>query len=230
MRFFDTVITAFPEHFDGKVLDVGSLDINGGHHHLLKSKEYVGVDVSAGKNVSLVASGNEIDLPSGYFDAAMSSECFEHNPFWRGTLHNMIRLTKNQGGLVVFSCASPGRQEHGTTRSDDGYASPLTVQAGQEYYQNVSKRQVKAMFGESEFLSFRLWQDLRVNDLYFVGVKNSPSMNPDFKQDLITRLNLVDKKMKSFLLQESIRLPLNYVFRYCYQPAYRLLRRIYSNQ
>lgn len=42
MHFFTNVIARFPNHFMGRVLDVGSLDINGGPQILVSPKEFVG--------------------------------------------------------------------------------------------------------------------------------------------------------------------------------------------
>jgi SAM-dependent methyltransferase len=169
MRFFKSVIELFESHFDGSVLDIGSNDLGGGPHLLLKSREYIGVDLGPGKNVDLISGGQDVELPSNYFDVVMSSECFEHNPYWRSTLHNMVRMTK-PGGLVVFSCAGIGRQEHGTSRSF-AEAAPLAIQIGQEYYGNVSKRQVQATIDEFAFSSFDLFENHVSCDLYFVGIK-----------------------------------------------------------
>ena len=80
-------------------MDIGSLEINGGPHLMLKAQEYVGVDLAKGFNVNLVSRGEDVALPSNYFDASISSECFEHNPNWRSTLHNMTRMTR-RGGLL----------------------------------------------------------------------------------------------------------------------------------
>jgi 2-polyprenyl-3-methyl-5-hydroxy-6-metoxy-1,4-benzoquinol methylase len=63
------------------------------------------------------------DALAGLFDVVISCEVMEHNPFWVATLTNMIRLLK-PGGLLVMSCATIGRKEHGTARSLPG-ASPL---------------------------------------------------------------------------------------------------------
>ena len=172
IRFFDIVMRHFPDHFAGRVLDIGALDVNGGPHDRMSPREYVGVDLSEGPNISIVGRGEDLDLPTGSFDVAMSSECFEHNPHWRATLQNMIRMTCERG-LIAFSCATTGRPEHGTTRSDGGWAAPLAVQLGQEYYDNVTKGQVeKCLDGEQVPLRFMIVND-RIFDLYFVGIKGT---------------------------------------------------------
>lgn len=170
IRFFDLAVAAFPAHFAGRVIDIGALDVNGGPHERMQPREYIGVDLAEGPNISLINRGEDVDLPSSSFDVAMSSECFEHNPAWMATLHNMVRMTR-PSGLVVFTCATTGRPEHGTTRSDDGYGAPLAVAAGQEHYANVTPREVRAATADGRLAaSFTIVND-RMFDLYFAGIR-----------------------------------------------------------
>lgn len=170
LDFFAMAASFFPEHFAGRVIDIGSLDINGGPHQNISPKEYVGVDLAEGPNVDLVSRGEDVALPSGYFDVAMSSECFEHNPKWRETFRNMHRLTR-PGGLVIFSCATRGRPEHGTTRSDGGYSAPFVVAQGSEYYKNVSE--FSALFVSARLGFSEMWTLVEPAhcDLFFAGIR-----------------------------------------------------------
>lgn len=169
MLFFGDVVAAFPGHFAGRVLDIGSLDINGGPHTLFTSAEYVGVDLGSGPNVTHVGRGEDLTLPDGRFDVAMSSECFEHNRAWRATVSNMIRMTR-RGGLVVFTAASTGRAEHGTTRSDQGRAAPLAVAIGEEWYRNLTTRDVITAVADVDWAN-RFCLELRsTSDLLFAGI------------------------------------------------------------
>ena len=170
MRFFGMVADAFPGHFEGRVLDVGALDVNGGPHNQISPSEYVGVDLAEGPNITLVARGEDLQFPTGHFDVAMSSECFEHNPAWQSTLHNMIRMTR-PSGLIVFSCATTGRPEHGTSRSDGGFGAPLAVELGQEYYRNVSAGVVRRVVDDGKLAGYFTVVNDRIFDLYFVGIK-----------------------------------------------------------
>lgn len=172
MKFFEIAIEFFPREFSERVLDIGSHDINGGPHRLLDCLEYVGVDLGPGENVTLVSRGEDVDLPSNYFDVAMASECFEHNPAWRETVANMWRMLR-PGGLLIFSCATTGRPEHGTSRSDGGVDAPLAVISGQEYYANVEKADAeqvaRAVCPEQWFVTI----NPRFQDLYFAAIKPS---------------------------------------------------------
>lgn len=174
MQFFQHVVKSFPTHFQGRVLDVGSLDINGGPHTLFTSSEYVGVDLGAGRNVTHVGRGEDLTFADDLFDVAMSSECFEHNQQWRETLSNMIRMTR-EGGLIVFSAAGTGRAEHGTTRSDKGFAAPLAVDLGVEWYQNLTARMVRRAIAGEDLVGHFCVSVRNTSDLLFLGIKRSAS-------------------------------------------------------
>ena len=110
-----------PDLFFGvKVIEAGSLNINGTvRDYFDKNCEYVGIDAKAGKGVEHVGLFHEYNgKPFGYFDVAVSTETFEHDPFWRVTLNHMIKMVRN-GGAVMVSCAGPARGPHGVAYFQD---------------------------------------------------------------------------------------------------------------
>jgi len=138
----------FPNYFiNSKVLEVGSLDINGSMRSFFSECDYLGIDVGEGQGVDLIVQGQEYDAPDESYDVCASGECFEHNPYWAETFSNMVRMCKS-GGLVLFTCATTGRKEHGTSRTDSG-SSPLTVGIGWEYYKNLTEQDFLESFEES---------------------------------------------------------------------------------
>jgi len=162
----------FPDSFrNSKVLEIGSLDINGTIRVLFENCEYVGVDVGEGPCVDVVCSGHEYDAPDNSFDTVVSSECFEHNPYWKETFANMHRTCK-PGGVVMFTCATDGRPEHGTNRTQ-AWASRLTVAIGWgDYYRNLNSNDFETSFNLSEmFESYEFSVEIFSHDLYFYGVK-----------------------------------------------------------
>jgi SAM-dependent methyltransferase len=153
----------------GRVLEIGSYDVNGTIRAMFgEASDYVGVDLTEGPGVDVVAFGHEVRSDE-LFDAAISGECFEHDPHWPATLENMIRLTR-PAGLVAFSCASRGRPEHGTLRSMVDY-SPGTQARGLDYYHNLDAVDVEeAVDLPKHFSSYRFWYLPTNFDLYFAGV------------------------------------------------------------
>lgn len=169
--FFGETARRFPGHFAGaRVLEVGSLDINGSVRRWFTDCDYTGVDVGPGPGVDVVAQGQDLDFPDGWFDTAVSAECFEHNPYWSETFANMARMVR-PGGLVAFSCASTGRPEHGTERADPG-SSPLTVGLGWNYYRNLEEGDFRAEHDvDGLFTEHCFSVHAGSHDLYFWGVR-----------------------------------------------------------
>lgn len=154
----------FPEYFrKGRVLEVGSLDINGSVRQFFEDCDYTGVDLGEGKGVDLVARGEELDYFDGNFTVCLSCECFEHNPEWAATLRNMIRMSS---GLVFFSCATTGRPEHGTRRT-----SPQDAPFCEDYYRNLTENDVRQAVDLSAFKVYEFISDDKAHDLYFWGIK-----------------------------------------------------------
>ncbi len=171
LDFVSSVKEKYKNFFSNKcVIEIGSLDINGSVRQFFNDCVYIGVDVGSGPGVDVVCLGHEYGMPDNSFDIAISCECFEHDPHYIKTLNNMIRLVK-PGGLVIFSCATTGRKEHGTTNSEP-QSSPLTVNLGWNHYRNLEERDFKKEIDfDFFFKEYNFGQDLNVFDLYFYGVK-----------------------------------------------------------
>jgi len=177
-EFVETLKNNRPEFFKNKkVLEVGSLNINGSIRPLFEKCDYLGIDVGEGEGVDLVCQGQELDHPDETYDVAGSTECFEHNPYWVETFENMTRMTKKDG-LVFFTCATDGRHTHGTSGSHSE-CSPLTVQLGRgdqkeyhNYYLNLNEEHFKEKFNLEEMFSSHEFSVNRTScDLYFWGIK-----------------------------------------------------------
>jgi SAM-dependent methyltransferase len=170
LEFVSLTRSLFPEMFQGrKVLEIGSLDINGTVRGFFTDCDYTGLDVAPGPGVDVVCEGQKFDAPDRSFDVVISCEVMEHNPYWADTFRNMVRLLK-PGGLMVMSCATGWRAEHGTSRSEP-WGSPLTVGQGWEYYRNLGSGDILRKVDFSELSSWgfaKNWDDW---DLYFLGAK-----------------------------------------------------------
>lgn len=163
---------------DCRVLEVGSLDINGSIRDFYKNCDYIGLDIGAGKGVDVVCEGQKYDAPDNSFDHVISCEVMEHNPHWVPTFKNMIRLCR-PGGLVVMTCAATGRVEHGTTRTTAA-DSPLTTEAGWDYYRNLTKEDFASQIAlDADFSSYFLDINWGSYDLCFCGIKRGPAVTAD---------------------------------------------------
>jgi len=165
MNFVRGVKRGFPEFFKNRsVLEIGSLDINGSVRQFFEDCEYIGCDLGEGKGVDVIAYGHELDYPDKHFDVSISCECFEHDKHWEKTFKNMTRMTS---GLVIFTCATEGRPEHGTSSRNPSDA-PFT----NDYYRNLTDKDFKNMMDFEYY--FRIWNfhtNHNSHDLYFWGLR-----------------------------------------------------------
>ena len=161
----------FPQNFNEiKMMEVGSLNINGSIRHFFNNCDYVGVDVGEGKGVDLVCGGQEVDHPDETYDTIGSCNCFEHNPHWVETFANMYRMAK-KNGLVFVSVPTTGRAEHGTTAVCP-QDSPLTIAIGWDYYKNLTEQDFREHFDiDSMFDSYEFKVVDDDHDLFFYGFK-----------------------------------------------------------
>jgi SAM-dependent methyltransferase len=197
LAFLESVRAIFPAAFEGRrVLEIGSLDINGSIRSLFRGCDYIGIDVAAGRGVDVVCQGQDYDAPDASFDTVVSCEAMEHNPYWKATLANMFRLCK-PGGLVVMTCASTGRPEHGTTRTTPA-DSPLTVALGWDYYHNLSEREIRnGVRLHDACATFLFCRNLAVFDLYFVGLRKGVAVPPGVRRKLaILRLSYLCRNLR----------------------------------
>ncbi|TCS71941.1 hypothetical protein EDC61_10779 [Sulfuritortus calidifontis] len=155
---------------DGSVVEIGSYDVNGNiRAHFTWAKRYTGIDLVAGPGVDIVDSGHEFG-ESNTYDISISCEAFEHNPYWLETFLNMIRITR-PNGVVLFTCASKGRAEHGTERTSQT-DSPGTTSIGWSYYRNLDTKDFTSRIDLDRHFGFhRFYRVKSTRDLYFIGIK-----------------------------------------------------------
>ncbi len=162
--FFDNIKNDMPQYFDKvRVVDFGSKDYNGSLRDMFTNSLYIGVDISVGKNVDVVSAAHKYVVTTPSYDTVISGEMLEHDEYWELSLKKMYEILL-PNGLIVLSCAGPGRPEHGTRRTD-GHLYGTT----QDYYKNLSSKDIrkilkKGMFQDSECFEYN-------QDTYFYGIK-----------------------------------------------------------
>jgi SAM-dependent methyltransferase len=175
LSFVSMLTNGLAKNYSGKkILEIGSYDVSGSVRSYFPGSDYTGLDLAEGPGVDIVCGGSDFDDPSEKYDLTISCECFEHNPFWFETFLNMHRLTK-KGGVLIFTCASKGRLEHGTTRTTP-LSSPGSQSLGWDYYKNLEQKDFEkkvdfdSLFSNYEFIYYK-----KTSDLYFYGVKRGES-------------------------------------------------------
>jgi SAM-dependent methyltransferase len=179
-----------------RVLEIGSLDINGSVRDFFTDCDYVGIDIGAGKGVDIVCEGQKFDAPDDSYDQVISCEVMEHNPYWIETFKNMIRMCK-PGGLVVMTCATIGRPEHGTTRTTI-CDSPLTVSVGWDYYLNLRAADFQREIDFNQAFSHCYFKTNWLSyDLYFFGIKRATQISPEVEADWSAAVHAVEAYLKT---------------------------------
>lgn len=172
-KFVTDVRNRFPEHFIKKVvLDAGSLDVNGNNRGYFQDCFYLGADVDFGSNVDIKSEIYKLPFRDNFFDTIISTEMLEHDATYYLTLNKLIRLLKS-GGLLVFTCATTDRPEHGTLNSDL-YSSPLTINIPiwANYYKNLTEQDIRSCINIEEIFNYWLFEiNNESKDLYFYGFK-----------------------------------------------------------
>lgn len=142
LRWFEFVRDTNPSRWRGPVIELGSYDMNGSIRSLFDGCEYVGVDVRPGPGVDVVSQSHDVALREGGYAVVASTEMLEHDPKWRESIHRMLELVA-PGGLVVITCAAPGRLPHGLDFSD--------------HYRNISVDDAREVINSSiESLNLRV--------------------------------------------------------------------------
>jgi SAM-dependent methyltransferase len=174
IKFVKFVKEKFPDYFkDKKVLDVGSGDINGNNRYLFENCDYSGNDVIEAPNVTIVSKTKDLKIEKNTFDVIISTECFEHDPEYKESFFKIYHMLK-PNGLFVFTCASTGRPEHGTRRTDvnNSYGSKGGLVDMIDYYKNLTIKDVNNVLDlEILFSYWDSYYNYHSKDLYFVGFK-----------------------------------------------------------
>lgn len=115
---------------EGRVLDVGALDINGSYRDLFQHWRYVGADRNPGKNVDVIL-GDKWQWKAGSFDAVISGQTLEHVEDDVAVVGEMVRVLKKGGNCcIIVPSAGPKHNEPDYRRYTEESLSGLMEGAG----------------------------------------------------------------------------------------------------
>jgi hypothetical protein len=168
MHWFASIQQRWPYYFNQqRVLEVGSLNLNGTVRIFFTDCDYTGIDLGPGPGVDLIANGAEYCC-ADHYSVVISTESFEHNPDWVKTFDNMLASVCTTG-LIIFTCASTGRPEHGT-RATTPSDSPYTCD--NEYYRNLTEQDFRQHWDFDQLFSeYAFYYNADSCDLYFAGIR-----------------------------------------------------------
>ncbi len=121
--FFATNLAGLPPL---RVVEFGSLNVNGSLRDIYEAQSWFGIDLRHGKGVDLVADAATWRT-SELFDLVLCAEVFEHTPDWEAIL-DTAWFALAHGGLFLASCATGNRPPHSV---GGGTLDPF------EFYRNV---------------------------------------------------------------------------------------------
>ena len=90
-------------HKGMRVLDVGSMNVNGTVKPIFEGCDYVGMDIEEGSNVDVVQEPWVFPFKDNSFDCVVSTSCLEHDPKFWVTVKEMMRVSK---GLIYINVPS----------------------------------------------------------------------------------------------------------------------------
>jgi SAM-dependent methyltransferase len=180
--YVNRVKNQFPQFFNNKkVLGIGTFNVCGTEDEYFTDCDYQGLDLGPGPGVDIVCPAQEYDAPDSTFDTIISCECFEHNPFYEGTIQNAVRMLK-PGGMFLFTCATTGRPVHGTKSLEEESKKKFTnwktmpnvvrENWDNEYYKNLTEEDIRECLDfDDKFESYQFEVETNHCDLFFWGIK-----------------------------------------------------------
>lgn len=147
-----------------RVLEFGSLDINGSAHTAFPEvsvDDWFGIDLQDGPRVDEIADATTYQA-AVRVDLVICCEVLEHTPqvseIVQNAAHNLVL-----GGYFLVTCAAPPRPPHSGV--DGGELRPG------EHYSNIPKVQLATELRAAKFRLVRIHHDRDRGDLYALAQK-----------------------------------------------------------
>ena len=107
-----------------RVLECGSLDINGTPRPFFDKCDYTGIDWREGPGVDVVSLVHKYK-DKLKFDVVISTEMLEHDPYWLTSISSMLNLLRTDGSLLL-TFGGINRPKHELeTSPEEGYYKGL---------------------------------------------------------------------------------------------------------
>ena len=172
--FLENLKSKYPQFFKNlSVLECGSLNINGTVRDFFDNCEYLGIDLGEGNGVDLVVEATHLySAPPESFDVVISCEMLEHDMYYDLSLTHMCSLLK-PGGMLIITCATHGRPEHGTEKTSPADAPLLSSSNGwSSYYKNLIESDFRDYLPIDDiFTEYNFETNQKSFDIYFYGIK-----------------------------------------------------------
>jgi len=149
----------YPDKFKNvRVLEIGSLDINGTPRQFFEDCDYIGVDRQAGNGVDIVCRAHEYKSRKK-FDVVITTEMLEHDKYADLSIKNAWNLLK-KGGILIGTTANVNRPSHYEFVGEDNH------------YENISRERVEAWVKDFNVKKFEIEEDDGKQDIRFIFFKS----------------------------------------------------------
>ena len=172
IKFVSEILSVF--FSDKVVMDIGGGDINGNNRYAFKNTIYHCNDVCESPNVTIVSRTKDLHFQPNTFDTIISTECFEHDPEYEQSFLKIYDMLK-PNGLFVFTCASTGRLEHGTSnhKPHQSFGTICGFEDMKDYYKNLDESDLNKIVSLKDiFVVYKTYYNAFSKDLYFFGIKH----------------------------------------------------------
>lgn len=128
----------YPRYFSNpsKVVEFGSLNINGSIRDHFSCSDYTGIDWRAGPCVDLVCLAHEVPFGPESIDTVVSASMLEHDPYWEKSLSKMAGVMKPDGFMGI-SWGSALNLAHYLETAPDGKFHALRVGLVLNYLEKI---------------------------------------------------------------------------------------------
>lgn len=114
---YDTMVSLllkYATNITGKVLDVGSYDINGSYKYIFGSGyDYQGLDIIPGPNVDIVTKDPyKWPIKDNTYDIIISGQCLEHVEAPWLWIEEIYRVCKPEGLTIIIAPWASGEHKH----------------------------------------------------------------------------------------------------------------------
>jgi len=159
LNFLQRTKEKYPEKFRGiRVLELGSLNINGTPRQFFENCEYIGVDRQAGNGVDVVSNAHEFKSKNK-FDVVITTEMLEHDKYADLSIENAWKLLK-KGGIFIGTAANVNRAPHYEFVGEDNH------------YENISRERVEDWIKKLGVKKFEIEEDDKKEDIRFIFFKS----------------------------------------------------------
>jgi SAM-dependent methyltransferase len=159
LDFLKRVKEKYPDKFRGvRVLELGSLNINGTPRQFFENCEYVGVDRQAGDGVDVVCNAHEYKSRKK-FDVVITTEMLEHDKYADLSIQNAWNSLKKDG-ILIATTANVNRPPHYEFVGEDNH------------YENISRERVEGWIKNLKIKKFEIEEDEKKQDIRFIFFKS----------------------------------------------------------